>query len=132
MRHWSRVISEQRGLHLTGLPPPRAVRCRAIEARRVPARQQRRGRYCPGPAAGDDVSVAHRVVADCEFEYSVEHHPATPGVASVEAEHELVQVAGQMRVIDRALVGSQKPSLGQRGEAGSSSPGSFPRARAAR
>jgi hypothetical protein len=35
-------------------------------------------------------------VADREFEHAEEHHPATPGVASVETEHEFVQVAGQM------------------------------------
>jgi hypothetical protein len=42
-----------------------------------------------------------------EFEHPVEHHPATPGVAAVEAEDEFVQVAGQMRIINRALVGPQ-------------------------
>ncbi len=96
-------ISAVGGLHLTGVLPPRAVRRWAFEARRLSARLRWRGRHRPGPTSGDDVSVAHRVVPHCEFEHPEEHHSAASGVASVEAEYELVQVAGQMRVIDRAM-----------------------------
>ena len=56
------------------------------------------------PFVTDHVEPGATVITDGwtdrEFEHAEEHHPATPGVASVEAEHELVQVAGQMRVID--------------------------------
>lgn len=38
-------------------------------------------------------------------------------MASVEAEHELIQIAEQMRIIDRALVGAQQPALAQGGDA---------------
>ena len=105
------------GLHLTGLTPPRAVRWQALDTQRLPTRLRRRGWHCPGPPAGDDVSVAHRVVTDREFEHAEEHHPATPGVAPVEAEDELVQVAEEMRFIDRPLVGAKQPTRGQRGDA---------------
>jgi hypothetical protein len=52
-------------------------------------------------------------VGDSELEKPVEHHPAAAGTATVEAEHELIEVAGQMRTINRSLVCSQKPPLGQ-------------------
>ena len=76
---------------------------------------RRRGRHRPGAPSGGDVCVAHRIVSYCEFKHTIEHHPTAPGVASVEAEHELVQVGGKMRVIDRSLMGTQQPPLGQRG-----------------
>ena len=85
-------------LHLTGVPPW-AVCGRAIEARRVPACPRRRGRYCTGSLGSDEVLVAHRLVSDGELEHSVEHHPAAAGASAVEAEHELVQVAGQMDTV---------------------------------
>jgi hypothetical protein len=56
---------------------------------------------------GDEVVVAHRVVGDGEFEHPVEDHPAASGAAAVEAEHELIQVAGQVGIVYRALVGAQ-------------------------
>ena len=50
------------GIHLTGPiragSSPGAVRWRAIQARRVPARLGRRGRHRPGPLGGDKVLVA--------------------------------------------------------------------------
>jgi len=52
-----------------------------------------RWRWGARPATGDDVSGADRAAAYCEFEHPLGHHPAASGVASVEAEHELVQVA---------------------------------------
>jgi len=74
------------------------------------------GRRCfPGAPGDDQVLVADRVVNDGELKHPVEHHPAAAGAAAVEAEHEFVQVAGQVRVIHRALVGAQQPPLGQRG-----------------
>ncbi len=56
------------------------------------------------------------VVAGGEFEHAVEQQPAAAGTAAVEAERELVEVAGQVRLVDRALVGAQQPALGQRGD----------------
>src|SRR4051794_8250211 len=38
-------------------------------------------------------------------------------IDAVEAEDELVEVALQVRLVNRALVGAQQPSLGQRGDA---------------
>ena len=83
----------------------------------------------------DQVPVPHRIVADGEFEYAVEDQPPTAGPAPVEAEAELVQVALQVLVLDRALVGAQQPALGQGGDPvdpGKQLAGSSPRARAAR
>ena len=84
---------------------------------RMPARHRRGRRDLPWPLAGDDVAVAHRIVACGEFQQPVEDKPAVPRAPPVEAEHELVQVTLQMRLLDRALVGAQKPPLGQRGDA---------------
>src|SRR3974377_1887853 len=42
--------------------------------------------------------------------------PAASRAAPVEAEYELIQVALQMRFLDRALVGAQQPPFGQRGD----------------
>jgi hypothetical protein len=46
-------------------------------------------------------------VADGELEHPVEHHPTAAGAAAVEAEHELIQVGGQVCVVHRALVGAE-------------------------
>src|SRR5260221_11966383 len=85
------------GLHLTGVVqvggPPRALRWRALQARRMSARRWRGRRDLSWPLAGDDVVVAHRVVAGGELEHPVENEPAASRAAAVEAEHELVQVA---------------------------------------
>lgn len=105
------------GLHLTGLTPPRTVRRLAVDAPGLPVNAWRRRWYLPGPPTGDDVAVSHRVVTDREFEYPIEHHPATPRAATVETKYKLVQVAEKMRVINRALMGSKQPPLGQRGNA---------------
>ena len=116
--------NQLRGIHLTGpiracsspiraCSSPGAVRWRAIQARRVPARLGRRGRHRPGPLGGDKVLVAHRLVGSGEFEHPVEDHPAAPGASAVEAEHELIQVAAQVGGLHRSLVGAQQPPLGQ-------------------
>ena len=80
----SPAISPDRGIHLTGpiraCSSPGAVRWRAIQARRVPARLGRRGRHRPGPLGGDKVLVAHRLVGSGEFEPpGIEDHPASSG-----------------------------------------------------
>jgi hypothetical protein len=62
---------------------------------------------------GDQVAVAHGVVVDGELEYTVEQRAATARAAAVEAEHELVEVVGQVGVVDGALMGAQQPLLGQ-------------------
>ena len=88
-----------------------------------------------GCGVNDEVSVAHRVVRDGELEHPVEHHPAAAGAAAGEAEHELIQVAGQVRGVDRALVRPSSHRLiseAIRCTAGRSAPGSSPRVRAAR
>ena len=59
----------------------------------------RRGR-CLGSRADDQVVVADRVVAGGEFQQPVEHQAAAAGAAAVETERELVEVPGQVRLID--------------------------------
>lgn len=70
-------------------------------------------RFIARAGAGQHVVVGHGSVIDREFEHPVEDHPATARVAQVEAEHELVEVAGKMGGVDRALVGAQQPPLHQ-------------------
>jgi hypothetical protein len=50
---------------------------------------------------------------DGQLEDAVENHPATAGAATIEAKHELVQVAGQVRVLHGTLVCAQEPAFGQ-------------------
>ena len=113
-----RLITQFGGIHLTGpverRSSPGAICWRAFQARRVPAYLRRRGSHSPGPPGGDEVLVAYRVVGYGEFEHAVEDHTAAAGAPAVEAEHELIQVAGQVRRLHRALVGAQQPAFGQR------------------
>ena len=115
----TRPISAFWGIHLTGASARRAgnspwsVRRRAFQAGWVPTGSRRRRWFHFGCGVNDEVSVAHRVVRDGELEHPVEHHPAAAGAAAVEAEHELIQVAGQVRGVDRALVRAQQPPLDQ-------------------
>jgi hypothetical protein len=44
--------------------------------------------------AGDQVAVAHGVVVDRELQDAVEQQTPAAGAATVEAEHELVEVVG--------------------------------------
>jgi len=62
---------------------------------------------------GDQVAVAHGVVVDGELEDPVEQQAAAGRAAAVEAEHELVEVVGQVGVVDGALMGAQQPPFGQ-------------------
>src|SRR2546430_1809724 len=75
-----------------------------------------RSRLGLGLGVSDQVPVPHRMVADGELEHAVEDQAPAAGPAPVEAEAELVQVALQVRVLDRALVGAQQPALGQGGD----------------
>ena len=79
----------------------------------MPSPCGRRGRHLLRPWPGDEILVAHRHVGDGQFEYPVKHHATTAGAAAVEAEHELVEIADQMSVVDGVLVGAQEPTLGQ-------------------
>src|SRR5664279_732512 len=127
------------GIQLTGLVQVRGApgtrRSRAVQARLV-ATASRWDRLGPvGLRVDDEVAVADRLVPDGELEDAVEHHAAAVRSAAVEAEGELVEVALQVGLVDRALVGAQQPALGEGGDAvypGRSAPGSSPRARAAR
>ena len=49
-----------------------------------------------------------------ELKNAVEHHPAAPGRASVEAKNELIQVRLQMLVPNSALMRAQQPTLEER------------------
>src|SRR5881392_3773200 len=74
------LISLVRGLHLTGVAqvsgPPRPLGRRPLQARRMPAPRWRSRRDLPGPLAGDNVAVAHRIVACSELEQPVEDEAA--------------------------------------------------------
>ena len=63
--------------------------------------------------ARGDVCVAHGRVPHRKLDHSVEHHSPAAGVLPVEAEHELVEVLVQMRLVDGTLVGAENPPLGQ-------------------
>ena len=78
--------------------------------------RRRRGRRGSGLRVGDQVLVAHGFVAESEFEHSVEHHSPAAGTVTIEAGHELVQVAEQVGLVHRALVGAQQPPFRQRGD----------------
>ena len=87
------------------------------------------------PLTDDDVAVSHGDMTDGELEHPVEDQPSAAGVAAIEAEHEFVQVAVEVRLVRRPLVGAEQPPLAReatRCTPGSNSPGSSPRARAAR
>ena len=58
MLHRLRSVLVRRGRDRLAGSSPGAVRWRAIQARRVPARLGRRGRHRPGPLGGDKVLVA--------------------------------------------------------------------------
>jgi hypothetical protein len=66
--------------------------------------------------ARGNACVSHRRVPNGKLKQSVEHHASAAGVTPTNAEHELVEVVVQMRVVDRALVGAESPPLGQRGD----------------
>lgn len=74
----------------------------------------RPGRRAAGLAragVGNDLAVADRLVGDGQLEDSVEDQAAAARAATVEAEHKLVEIGGQVRLIDRALVGAKQPAL---------------------
>src|SRR5664280_2853207 len=121
VRGVSRVYRLIGGIQLTGLVQVRGApgtrRSRAVQARWV-ATASRWDRLGPlGLRVDDEVAVADRLVLDGELEDAVEHHAAAVRSAAVEAEYELVQVALQVGLVDRALVGAQQPALGQGGDA---------------
>ena len=112
------VINYVWGIHLTGPTldgPPRSVRPRTFQARRASTLGRWYGSYFAGAPAGDEIPIAH--LADSQLEHAIEHHTPAARAAAVEAEHELVEVADQVGVVDGALVSPQEPTLGQRGYA---------------
>ena len=82
---------------------------RSLDAGPVAAGARRPAGAWIGPGVDDEVSVADWVVAGCELEHPVEDEPAAAGSTAVEAEHELVEIAGQVRVVDGPLVGVGGP-----------------------
>ena len=63
-----------------------------------------------------NIVVAHGIVDSGELEYAVQDQAAAARATTVEVEDELVEEeVGQVRLIDRALVGAEQPALGQRG-----------------
>src|SRR5260370_23290189 len=97
----SGVINRVGGLHLTGVVqvggPPRALRWRALQARRMSARRWRGRRDLSWPPAGADVVGAHRVVAGGGLEHPVENEPAASRAAAGEDEHKNAQEAFHRR-----------------------------------
>ena len=92
---------------------PGSCRSWAVQARWMAAACGRDGSDRLGLRVRDEVAVAHRGVADGEFENPVEDQAPAAGGAAVEAEYELVEVALQVCLVDRALVGAQQPPLGE-------------------
>ena len=62
----------------------------------------------------DQFAVADGSVTNGQLEDAIEDHPPAPRAASIEAEDELVEVAGQVGLVEGALMGAQEPPLGQR------------------
>jgi len=52
----------------------------------------------------DEIPVAHRIVSDGEFQHAVEDKPPASGLAAVEAEHELIEVLGEVVGFDCTLM----------------------------
>jgi hypothetical protein len=104
-------IDLSRALHLTG--PPWSTGRFTVEAGRRAARGGWRRWHLLRPMAHGDVCVAHGRVPHRKLEHSAEHHSPAAGVPPVEAEHELVEVLVQMRLVDGTLVGAENPPLGQ-------------------
>jgi hypothetical protein len=105
-------------LHLTGVgfPPPRAVLGRDLQTGRVPSSAWRLRWHCPWTLGGHEVLVSNRCMDDRKFQDTVEKHPSTAGVTTIEPEDELVEVAWQVGRIHGALVGTKYPTLGQGGD----------------
>lgn len=75
------------------------------------------GRTLLGRRGDDEVSLTHRLVSDGELEHPVKEKPATMRTASVEPEHELVEVLTEMVEMvcfDRSLVYPEQPPLRER------------------
>ena len=62
-----------------------------------------------------DVAVGHRRADGCLLHQAVEQHAPGPGTASVEPEHELVEVVVDMPGINGAMVRAKQPALQQGG-----------------
>ncbi len=60
--------------------------------------------------------IPNRFVCDRHLHHPVEQHAAATRGSSVEAEDELVEIAGQVRAIHRPLVGAEQPALRQRSD----------------
>jgi hypothetical protein len=52
-------------------------------------------------------------MADSQLEHPVEHQSPAARATAIEAEHELIEVRGQVGLVYRPLVGAQQPPLGQ-------------------
>jgi hypothetical protein len=104
-------------IHLTGVAlvgrSPRSSCGWAFQGRRMAADSWGLAGRLFWLRLGDQVAVAHGVVIDGELEDPVEQQAATAGTAAVETEHELVEVVGQVGVVDGALMGAQQPPFGQ-------------------
>ena len=92
-------------LHLTGVgfPPPRAVLGRHLQTGRVPSSAWRLRWHCPWTLGGHEVLVSNRCMDDRKFQDTVEKHPSTAGVTTIEPEDELVEVAWQVGRISHSV-----------------------------
>ncbi|KXU82380.1 hypothetical protein CI15_33090 [Paraburkholderia monticola] len=69
------------------------------------------------------ILVAHGVMGHGEFQNPVKQQPGATGTSAVEAEHELVEVAGQVRHVHRSLVCFEQPAFCLERDSMSHSPG---------
>ena len=91
---------------------PRAATAAAPLTPDGPRRHVRR-RAPLGARVDDGVPIAHGFVGDDDLDDAVEDEPAAAGGAAVGAEHELVEVGLQVRLVDRSLVGAEPAALGE-------------------
>jgi hypothetical protein len=105
-------------LHLTGVGDfaPWPIWRRPIQGWRVPAFIRWGWGHGLGVSGRDEIPIPHRPVNNSQIQNPIEQHSAAPGVATVEAEHELVQGAGQVRSVHGSLVSAQQPSLAKGGD----------------
>src|SRR5258705_3473561 len=93
------------GVHLTGVrSSPRPVLPRALETGRMSAFPRWRGPHGLGTFLARQVLVAHGVMGDGELQDPVKQQPAATGTSAGKAGHELLEVAGQVRRVQRSLV----------------------------
>lgn len=82
----------------------------------MPLSPRRHGWHLLRLGVGDELSVAHRIAVDGEFEQSVEKKPSARRALAIEAEDPLVEVIREMSFVEATLMSAREPPLGERGD----------------